>query len=76
MVLSLRSRRKRKAWGVSPRELCNPDVEPATAGDRIQSVDLSLAIASSGENHVRIPGAYAPGFMLHACFAGWLSINL
>jgi hypothetical protein len=62
-VLSLRSRRQRKACGASPRNTIGFGSEPSLAGKRVQAEGyrpLSRAV-----NHLTaLPGARAPGFML------------
>ena len=68
--LSLRSRRERKAWGVSPREKSVITRSPRQWAIDMYLLGLSLAIASLDDNWFRIPGAHAPGCTLHACFAG------
>src|SRR6185369_13693057 len=68
VVLSLRSRRKHKAWGVSPRIKAQRIFEPANAGDRPtrRRIGDVLSPISWARNSVCFcsPGAYAPGFML------------
>ena len=71
-VLSLRSRRKHKAWGASPRESNATDFKPAKAGDRTKGGKMltiggrraAAHFMGSQFNLISDPGACAPGFML------------
>ena len=62
-ALSLQSRRKHKAWGVSPRIQRTKSSQPARAGDSLNLSELSPALAGSGPKCDLDPGADAPGFM-------------
>ena len=57
---SLRSTRKHKAWGVSPRLKSKTMFQPANAGDRTAAAHF---MGWYSEFFV-VPGAHAPGFML------------
>ncbi len=66
--LGLRSRRKRKAWGVSPRTFAYHDLEPAIAGDSLHLANLPPAYAGLGE--ISTPWGSRPRLYAHARFAG------
>src|SRR5215217_2836441 len=59
LALSLRSRRKHKAWGASPRINNKESFEPADAGDSAAARYHGLQNTLSCD-----PGGCAPGFML------------
>ncbi len=69
---SLRSRRKRKAWGVSPRNGIEKSPSPrmrATAVTGLRERGMiccksTVAHFMGSHFHRSVPGAYAPGFML------------
>ncbi len=62
--LSLRSRRKRKAWGESPRDISNHKSQPVTTSDsRLFRESFTRSRGLPLENR-SFPGARAPGFML------------
>src|SRR6185295_10012844 len=65
--LSLRSRRKHKSWGVSPRDRSGINLELATARDsERQHTTNDASTRYHGLKFVmrNCPGAYAPGFTL------------
>src|SRR5215204_4372630 len=56
---SLRSRRKHKAWGVSPRIRITESIGAREAGERAVARSAGLA-----HGLMTVPGAYTPGFTL------------
>ena len=61
---SLRSRRKHKAWGVSPRARVRITDEPAEAGESASSKNFRPFSRAQKRPMFDLPGAHAPGFML------------
>jgi hypothetical protein len=58
-VHSPRSGREHKAWGVSPRSIYNETMQAREAGE-----SAVARCAGSRAYFFRVPGAYAPGFIL------------
>jgi hypothetical protein len=67
---SLRSRRKHKAWGASPRNRSQRQAGARENGRQRGISSLSPAVAGSDPLFGTLPWAYAPGFMLTPAIAG------
>jgi hypothetical protein len=63
-VLSLRSRRQHKAWGVSPSKRGMFILGAREAGESLKTFGLSPDFTGSEASFCFLPGAHAPGFML------------